>query len=93
MPQSWLLLTNKRESKLKNYQSYCTAKGTDKWELCFYTWHIQENQYSIEYICRVLNTLYEEHIHLQREIGLEELDPARPSLIEFLDHLSRDKTS
>ena len=93
MPQSWLLSTNKRESKLKNYQSFCTTKGTDKWEVCFHSRHIQENQYSIEYVSRVLNTLYDEHIHLQKEIGVEEFDPSRPSLIEYLEHLSRDKTS
>ena len=61
--------------------------------MCFHSRHIQESQYSIEYICRVLNTLYDEHIHLQQEIGVEELDPSRPSLIEFLDHLSKNKTS
>ncbi len=89
MPQSWLLLTKKKEAKLKHYQSFCITKGTDKWETCFHTRHIQANQYSIEYICRVLNTLYDKQIYLQKEIGVDELDPSRPSLFEVLEQLSK----
>ena len=59
----------------------------------FHSRHIQEDQYSIEYICRVLNTLYDNLVYLQREVRVEELDPSRPSLIEYLDHLSRNTTS
>ena len=84
MPQSWLLLTKKKEAKLKNFQTFCITKATDKWETCFHSRHIQANQYSIEYICRVLNTLYDEQVYLQKEIGIDELDPSRPSLFEVL---------
>lgn len=91
MPQNWLLLSNKKEVRPKNYQSFCTEKATDKWQVCFHSKHIQESQYSIEYVCRILNILYDEHIHLQKEIGVADIDPLRPSLIEFLDYLYREK--
>lgn len=93
MPQSWLLLTKKKEANLKNFQTFCITKGTDNWNTCFHTRHIQANQYSIEYVCRVLNTLYDEHLYLQKEIGVDELDPTRPSLFEILEHLSKINTT